>query len=59
MREAKLAEAIKHSPQAQELIRKAFGIRDLPSPELMAVIDAERLDKRKKKKKRLDDEEDK
>ena len=59
MREAKLAEAIKNSPQAQELIRKAFGIRDLPSPELMAAIDAERLDKRKKKKKRLDDEEDK
>jgi recombination protein RecA len=49
-REHELAQLIAKSPEAKEIIRKAFGIPDLPSQEEVNEVEEERLTKRKKKK---------
>ncbi len=50
MREAELATMIAHSPQAKEVIRKEFGIPDMPSEEIIRKIELANKTKRSKKK---------
>lgn len=50
-RESELGFIIKNSVPAKELIRKAFGIPDMPAQEILDQVEAERKVKRKKKKK--------
>ena len=57
-RESELAAIIMRSTEAKELIRKAFGIPDLPSEEEVKEVEAERKNKRKKKKATLTEDED-
>lgn len=56
MREAELAAMLANSPQAKELIRKEFGIPDLPSEEVFQRVEKE--NKAKRGKKLLSDEEE-
>lgn len=49
-RESELAVIIRNSTQAKELIRKAFGIPDLPAEKEVAEIEATRKKKRKTSK---------
>ena len=51
-----LGPIIAKSPQAKEIIRKAFEIPDLPTEEEVQEIEKERLVKRRKSKKTLGDE---
>ena len=46
-REAELGAVIKNSPEARNIIRKAFGIRDLPPDKEVAEVEATRKKKRK------------
>ena len=48
-REEDLAVLIKNSPQAKEKIREAFGIPDMPTPEVEAAIAETNKTRRKKK----------
>jgi hypothetical protein len=49
-RESELAVVIRNSAQAKEIIRKAFGIPDLPAEKEVAEIEATRKKKRKASK---------
>lgn len=55
-RDLEMARMIAASPAAKEVIRKAFGIPDLPTSDEVKVIETERLTKRKKKAKSLADD---
>ena len=58
-REPELAVILASSPEAQELIRNAFGIPALPSEEEVEEVEKERKQKRSKKKASLTDEDEK
>jgi recombination protein RecA len=47
--EENMGKILKASPHAREIIRKAFGIPDLPPESVIKEIESERLKKRKKK----------
>lgn len=49
MRESELATMIANSTQAKELIRKEFGIPDLPAAEVLARVESDNKSKRSKK----------
>ncbi len=53
-REPELGLVLKHSVQAKEIIRKAFGIPDLPKEEVVAELEATRKKKRKTAKAEAD-----
>lgn len=55
-REDELAVVLANSPEACDLIRRDFGIPDLPPPEVVEQIEKERKSKRAKKAKGLNDE---
>jgi hypothetical protein len=44
-----LGVVLMNSPQAKELIRQAFGIPDMPAPEVASVIEEKNKARRKKK----------
>lgn len=50
MRESELASMIAKSPQAKELVRKEFGIPDLPSEDIIRKVESENKTKRSRKK---------
>lgn len=51
-----LAQVIQSSVEAKELIRKAFGIPDLPPKDVLVRVDSDNKKKRKKKEKEEDDD---
>lgn len=57
-RERELAKIISESSEARELIRKAFGIPDMPAPSVVEAVERENKVKRKRTKKVVDEEED-
>ena len=56
LREGDLADMIKHSSQAKELIRKQFEIPDLPAADVVEEIEKEH--KKKRGRKKVSDEDD-
>jgi recombination protein RecA len=54
--EENMGKIIAASPQAKELIRKVFGIPDLPPDSVIQEIEEERLTKRKKRKTLTDED---
>lgn len=55
-RERELAQIISESAEAREIIRKAFGIPDMPPPSVVEQVEKENKVKRKRSKKILEEE---
>jgi hypothetical protein len=58
-REQELGFVLKNSPQAKEMIRQAFGVPDMPPPEIeQAIAETNKTKRKKKSELELDEQSD-